>query len=293
MVLSKPKSISHEHLLSIINTESRRFTDDYAVRILEVGCGNGDLVSYLFQNLPMLNSRLTYDIFGFDVADHCIDSKLVFPDSIIKQLEKRFSGVPWKERIGKVTVNDKWPYPDKYFDVIISNQVCEHVDNPNLFFSEINRVMRYGGFSVHLFPLKHCLYEGHLFLPFVHRIMNYDLLKYYITIMSRIGIGWYKTKKRKGVSIDEYAENKAQYLCYFTNYLSHKQLLNLAKANKLLISFKYTREFYSKKIRAIFKLNRSYEYKTKRSIFADYLSFLILIYISSITVFLENKRQKP
>jgi len=37
---------------------------------------------------------------------------------------------------------DKFPFPDKDFDSVISNEVLEHIFNPDVFLSEINRVLK-------------------------------------------------------------------------------------------------------------------------------------------------------
>ncbi|KYJ86924.1 class I SAM-dependent methyltransferase [Sulfurovum riftiae] len=41
---------------------------------------------------------------------------------------------------------EKIPFEDKYFDSVMSNQVFEHVFNPNQFLKEINRVVKLEGF---------------------------------------------------------------------------------------------------------------------------------------------------
>jgi methionine biosynthesis protein MetW len=41
-----------------------------------------------------------------------------------------------------------WPYPDERFDLLISNQVIEHVDDPDHFVSESARILRPGGTAV-------------------------------------------------------------------------------------------------------------------------------------------------
>lgn len=44
------------------------------------------------------------------------------------------------------------PFEDKYFDSIITNQVFEHVFNPNIFLKEINRVTKMGGLMLMTVP---------------------------------------------------------------------------------------------------------------------------------------------
>jgi SAM-dependent methyltransferase len=40
---------------------------------------------------------------------------------------------------------DKFPFQDEYFDSVISNEVLEHIFNPDVFLSEINRVLKNQG----------------------------------------------------------------------------------------------------------------------------------------------------
>lgn len=47
------------------------------------------------------------------------------------------------------------PYPDESFDVVISANVLEHVDEPALVFAEIHRVLRPGGHFLFKTPNKH------------------------------------------------------------------------------------------------------------------------------------------
>ncbi|MEK7543287.1 MAG: class I SAM-dependent methyltransferase [Patescibacteria group bacterium] len=42
----------------------------------------------------------------------------------------------------------RWPLPDGSFDIVISNQVIEHIFNIDLFISEIYRVLRPGGYCL-------------------------------------------------------------------------------------------------------------------------------------------------
>ncbi len=44
--------------------------------------------------------------------------------------------------------NTEFPYEDRFFDVVISNQVLEHLYNTDGFFSEVYRVLRLGGYAV-------------------------------------------------------------------------------------------------------------------------------------------------
>ena len=112
----------------------------------------------------------------------------------------------------------------------------------------------------------------------------------YIKFLSRLGLGKYKSHSREsGISLDEYSEKHADYMHYFTNYISYSEVLKLAKKHRLRISFRYTLELYIKKFRKMLSLNTKYEYEKKRSILIDWLPLFVLKYISIVTLFLEKK----
>jgi SAM-dependent methyltransferase len=286
-MLSEAKSITHEHLLSIINTESHRFGDGSSIRLLDMGCGDGELIVYLAKNLPLLNKSLVFEVYGFDVYDHGVQKRGFITDTV-NRLSDEIQDICWQDRIVSISSNENWPYPNGFFDVIISNQVLEHVADHALVFSEICRTLHEGGISVHLFPLKHYLYETHLNLPLVHRIQSYDILFSYIKWMSRKGMGKFKNV-RNNISLEKYAKMHADYIFYHTNYISYKDSLLLAKKYRMRISFKYTPEFYLRKIQNVLSLNKHYIYNKDRSAFLDWLSLTVLKYISSVTLFLEKE----
>jgi 2-polyprenyl-3-methyl-5-hydroxy-6-metoxy-1,4-benzoquinol methylase len=58
-----------------------------------------------------------------------------------------------------VRSGDPWPYADKSVDVIISNQVLEHLFDPALFFREVARCLKLDGISIYLGPFKNVIWE--------------------------------------------------------------------------------------------------------------------------------------
>ena len=244
---------------------------------------------YLMESLPLLNPTLTYEVYGFDVNDHGVQVQGYFEESI-RFLTARLPDILWAEKLSLITSSDPWPYPDRQFDIIVSNQVLEHVHDHDLFFSEIYRTLRDGGCAVHLFPLKHHLIESHLWLPFVHHIKHFDLLRFSIKGLSRLGLGKYLAFKRDiGMNLDEYAERNADFIHYFTNYLRYQDFLNLAKRYKLRASYRYTQEYYYRKASAMLGRHPVFTYSTHRSGLMDWLAVAFLKYVSSVTLFLEKK----
>lgn len=51
-------------------------------------------------------------------------------------------------QIVKSNLNKKFPFPSNSFDVIISNQVIEHIENTDNFVSEIKRVLKPNGYAI-------------------------------------------------------------------------------------------------------------------------------------------------
>ena len=272
-----------------MNTEFESFIEERAVRVLDVGCGNGHLLEYLMKNINCLNPKIDFEFHGFDVSDHGVQSVGYFSKTI-ESLSKSFPDIPWNKRLKVLSTKDTWPYPDNYFDLVISNQVVEHIGNHELFFSEIHRTLSKEGHSIHLFPLKHYIYEGHLNLPFVHKILNYDFLVSYIKFLSLLGLGKFKSHNRSSdISLSEYSERHADYMSFFTNYLSYSEVLSLGKKHSLRTSFRYTQEFYFTKLRSIFGLKTKYKYSRARSSIADWLAIHVFKYASSITLVLQKK----
>jgi SAM-dependent methyltransferase len=284
-------SVTHEHLLSVVNTELKRATPARPFRLLDVGCGKGQLSGYLHGNLPLLNPGLCLEVYGLDVSDHGVQPGDYFAETL-RHLSTAYPGVEWSDRLALISVRDPWPYPDDHFDAVISNQVLEHVGDHDRLFSEIRRTLKTGGFSAHLFPLEHAILEGHLLLPGVHRVRDHDQMIAYIRLLSRLGLGKYRGINRASpVAIDDFAERHADYMHYFTNYLTLGEALDAAKRCRMRASFRYSGEFYSRKIASILKRPPRYEYRRSRSGLGDWLAISFCKYIASITLFLEKKER--
>lgn len=104
----------------------KKFLKSQDEKCLDVGCGVGTVVKYLLSD--GLNA------YGCDVSDLFINSN--------------------KELVNNLTVYDGQilPFDSDYFDVCGSFNVLEHVENPELFITEMNRVLKKGGVGIIVCP---------------------------------------------------------------------------------------------------------------------------------------------
>lgn len=281
-----PSSLTHQHLATITNT--LKASDVDILRILDAGCGDGKFITFIYQYLKWLNPDIDVEIYGFDVADHGVQST-GFIEKTIEHLKTQIPDVQWQNKIKSIVIGEKWPYENGFFNFVISNQVLEHVHHKEDFFNECYRCTGDGGFSIHLAPLRHYIYEGHLFLPWVHRIRSHDLLVKYIHFLSGWGLGKFKEQnKLKGTTRSDFSMAHADYVYFWTAYNTESETIDLARAAGFRASFRYSLEFYLLKARQIFHQKYPDKYK-KRSALLESILIKFLRYFSCSTLLLEKK----
>jgi len=112
----KPERKNYEKLINLIRTEKK-------LRILDVGCGDGNNTRKIFKYCP--NAK----IYGID-----------FDSNILKKASKN------RIITAKVDLeNERFPFNDNHFDIVISNMVIEHVDDLDFFISEQRRILKRNG----------------------------------------------------------------------------------------------------------------------------------------------------
>ncbi len=89
--------------------------------VLDIGCAYG----LMLQRFPNNTKK-----FGIDVSKHAI--------SVAKK------NLP-RARLLTHNIEDKIPFPQNYFDLIICNDVLEHIEKPELALKNIIRVLKKGG----------------------------------------------------------------------------------------------------------------------------------------------------
>jgi SAM-dependent methyltransferase len=280
-------SVTHLHILAVLETELAGRRTDGPVRLLDAGCGDGRLMAYLHANLSALDPARKLDLHGFDVADS-LTEHVSSPAEVVENLQELHPASDWHDRVQVVSVEDPWPYPEDAFDVVISNQVIEHVADLDFFFGELARTLRPGGFSVHVFPLRRTLMEWHLKLPIVHLIEDHRLRARAIDVFSRAGIGTYDPARGRPISTAEYGRTRSDFIQFGTFYRSWREVTRAAKHARLRATHRYTRGLYVQKARTLAGLPEVYRYDGGTAPLVDSLSFLVLPQFSTVTVVLEK-----
>lgn len=102
-------------------------------RILDIGTGSGLLAIELARVL-----NRDFQITGIDISEDMLD---------LAQKNIDQAGLSRKIML-KVSSSSAIPFPDKSFDIVISNASLHHWANPQAIFSEIKRVTATGGFCL-------------------------------------------------------------------------------------------------------------------------------------------------
>ncbi|MEY2480212.1 MAG: hypothetical protein QOI04_1139 [Verrucomicrobiota bacterium] len=110
---------------------------DGARIVVDVGCGRGARLEDLC-------------VFRRKLAD------LRAPDRTVIGLDVSVAGETnsMVDVFHQITDQQRWPVEDNSVDVVVSDFVLEHIDDPNAFFGEVHRILKPGGFFCARTPNK-------------------------------------------------------------------------------------------------------------------------------------------
>lgn len=104
------------------------------------------------------------------------------------------------------------PFDDNTFDLVISDQVLEHVMDQVSILRELYRVMRPGGCAIHVIPARYRPLEGHIFVPLGGVLAH----RWWYKLWALLGI---RNEYQKGLSADEVADRNSFYFVEALNYV--------------------------------------------------------------------------
>jgi SAM-dependent methyltransferase len=170
-------------------------------RVLDYGCGGAELVSACLEaGLDASGCDLYYE--GGDLSGRV-------PERLFREC-----------RVQRM-VEGRIPWPDQTFDVVLTNQVFEHVEDLEQALSEIQRVMKHGGSLVALFPDRGVWKEPHCGIPFAHWFPKGSRLTTLWLFLFRCwGFGYFK----QGLSRWEWSVDFTQWIAQWTHYRSRTEL---------------------------------------------------------------------
>lgn len=192
--------------------------------ILDFGCGEGKRV-YQYRNL------------GFNAFR--TDIKLSQENSFLR-------------RIHNSTVY-RILFKDETFDFVFSEQVFEHVQDRSSALSEIRRVLKPNGFSLHIFPSKYKPIEFHVLVPFGGIFQAHS----WLLLWAFLGV---RNSFQRSLNFKEVADSNYSYLKNRTHFLSKRRVRNYVLAHfqninfaeKYLIKHSYGRARYIHPLVTIF-----------------------------------------
>jgi len=155
-------------------------------RVLDYGCGTGRLVAEARRRGLNFEGADTYEGFYESWSTSIVPGAR----DAVRQIRE--------------TIIDA---PDASYDVVVSNQVFEHVADPPPALDEIARVLKPGGVFLALFPTRDVWFEGHVGLYFVHWLQPWPRAqRRYCRAAHRLGFGYYTGARTEDVWVD-YAQS--------------------------------------------------------------------------------------
>jgi SAM-dependent methyltransferase len=149
MTISAPPEAVKANYPFIRDKIAACFPGPAGLRILDYGCGSGDLVRFLL--------AAGHDAHGVDV-DTFFDDFYQFTDRELLA-QKR------------ITVIDARGYGElsgQTFDVVVCNMVVEHVKDKSALFAALSRFLRPDGLLLLFYPVQETIRESHIHQFFIH-----------------------------------------------------------------------------------------------------------------------------
>ena len=204
-----PLHVNYEFILDQCQTLARNGT------ILDYGCGAGEVVEEGQQRGLNIVGVDSFSMGGFAGEQKAAERGLL--ECSVFSLDGNF----------------RIPFPRRKFDLVVANQVFEHVNDLDLTLNEISRVLKPNSQLLTLFPAKDVIREGHCGIPFAHRFQEDSRLRYfYMRILRGLGLGYFKNGKTQRQWVMDFIEYLNNYTFYRSNSEIHASFLKAGFAVK-------------------------------------------------------------
>jgi SAM-dependent methyltransferase len=189
--------------------DNYQFCAEFAVRhcpaggkVLDYGCGMGQIVSLMRQ--------AGLDAYGCEAFYAGGDVRNKVPAEML--------GVSVLE-----IVDGRIPFADQTFDLVLSNQVIEHVEDLDSVLHEIVRVLKPNGIVLSVFPHLETWREGHSGIPMLHRFPKGNARVYYALMLRSLGFGYFKN----GKSRTRWAVEFCQWIDSWCHYRPYRDIVEI------------------------------------------------------------------
>src|SRR3954451_9483144 len=180
-------------------------------RILVYGAGDGQLVYQL--------RDLGFEAHGYDTK------KLVDFRSPEDRHFFRFGLGPQSSRLPLNRFRNivRIPFPDDFFDVVISTSVIEHTRDLSLFMSELARVTKPEGATFHTYPKRSAFIEAQTYVPWASRLQG----RAYLYFWALLGV---RNEFQEKLGAREAARGNYHYLRSGIHYHTDAEIYAAASA---------------------------------------------------------------
>jgi len=212
------------------NLINENFRDKSEIYILDFGCGSGKMLSHLSDicQMPEFEYRKIY-FYGVDIfvdKEDLNNARIKAKNAIIKSIK------PYENFDFKIK-----------FDIVISNQVFEHINNLEIIYSHLNFLMNKKSFIIAGFPTKEIIIEPHLKIPFIHLLKKNTKNLYFILLFfSILKVGQFRKRFKYKNEKNAYLNNRYIYCnnnLFYRDFKEHIKLFKIYFSDFYDISDKY------------------------------------------------------